>query len=282
EFYEAIETMFSPPGHAVLAIYNPTDTTAHIHREYKAVTGRGGKSWHVVRMPATDHPNLAAELKGEPPPVPHAVRLAGFERRLWAWTQLVSGEPKANDIQWPPQWAKEHIARTKQQPRWYRPGPVAEARLLGRFPSQSTYSVWSDADWQAACRDRLDPHPIPMNTLPEIGVDVARVGDGNTAFHVRCGPCSVYHQEFNGQDLNATIAIIRELCRECSIAANDRRPDRVTEFSIPIKVDDAGLGGGVVDVLRAEGYAVVGINAGSRAVQSSDYPRRRDELWFTV
>src|SRR5262249_28721074 len=31
-----------------------------------------------------------------------------------------------------------------------------------------------------------------------------------------------------------------------------------------------------------EGYAVVGINARSRAIQSSDCPRRRDELWFTV
>lgn len=283
EFFEAIETMFSPPGHAVLAIYNPTDITSQISREYKQATGpRGTKAWHVVRMPATDHPNLAAELRDEPPPVPHAVRLASFERRLLAWSQLVSGEPKATDVQWPPPWATDYARHTGQQPRWYRPGPVAEARLLGRFPSHSVYSVWSDADWQAARREGLKPLPVPLNTLPEIGVDVARFGDDDTAIHVRCGPCSLHHEQFNGQDTNATVGRVKQLCREYAKWSNDRRPDRITERDIPVKVDDSGVGGGVVDRLREDGYAVCGIDAGTGAIASDDYPRRRDELWFTV
>jgi hypothetical protein len=283
EFFEAIESMFSPPGHALFAIYNPTDVTSQIHREYRQATGsRGGKTWHVVRMAAADHPNVVAELKGQPAPIPHAIRLATFERRLHKWCQLVAGEPKATDIQWPPAWATDYVARTGQSPRWYRPGPVAEARLLGRFPSQSVYSVWSDGDWQAACREGLEPLEVPKGVLPEIGVDVARFGDDDTAFHVRCGPCSVDHEQFNGQDTNATVARVRELCREWAQWAGQRCPFRVSEFDIPVKVDDSGVGGGVVDRLRVEGYAVAGIDAGTKAVQSDDYPRRRDELWFTV
>jgi hypothetical protein len=282
EFYEAIETMFSPPGHAVLAIYNPTDTTSHVYREYKATSGRGARNWHVVRMPATDHPNLAAELRGEPPPVPHAVRLPSFERRLFAWSQLVAGQPKATDVQWPPASAADYIARSGKQPRWYRPGPIAEARLLGRFPSQSVYSVWSDGDWQAACREGREPLPLLTGVLPEIGVDVARFGDDDTAIHVRCGPCSLHHEQFNGQDSSATVGRVKQLCREWAKWANDRRPDRVTEYDIPVKVDDSGVGGGVVDRLREDGYAVEGIDAGTGAIACDDYPRRRDELWFTV
>lgn len=283
QFFEAIETMFSPPGHAILAIFNPTDVSAHVYREYKQATSpRGMKSWNVVRMRADEHPNIIAELKGESPPIPHAVRLASFERRLIKWSQLVAGEPKATDIQWPPAWAKEYCERTKQPPQWYRPGPIAEARLLGRFPSSSTYSVWGDGDWQAACRVGLDPLPLPLNTLPEIGVDVARGGADFTAFHVRCGPCSIDHSEFNGQDLNATMDRCRKLAKKAAAFANKLRPSPVDEFRIPIKVDDDGLGGGVVDVLRADGYAVVGIKAATKAVATEDYPARRDELWFTV
>jgi hypothetical protein len=86
----------------------------------------------------------------------------------------------------------------------------------------------------------------------------------------------------NGQDTNATVARVRELCRQWAQWARKRCPHGVTEFDIPVKVDDSGVGGGVVDQVRAEGYAVAGIDAGTKAVQSDDYPRRRDELWFTV
>src|SRR4029079_13578991 len=41
-------------------------------------------------------------------------------------------------------------------------------------------------------------------------------------------------------------------------------------------------GGGVVDRLREDGYAVAGIDAGTAALASNDYPRRRDELCFAV
>jgi hypothetical protein len=100
-----------------------------------------GRPWHIVRMSALDHPNIIAGLKGEPPPVQHAIQLATLERRIPALCQLVTGEPTATDIEWPPAWAKEYTARTGIPPRWWRPGPDAEATLLGRFPSQGAYSV---------------------------------------------------------------------------------------------------------------------------------------------
>jgi hypothetical protein len=48
-----------------------------------------GRSWHVVRMSALDHPSLDAELRGEPPPVPDAARLDWFERILRRNSQFV-------------------------------------------------------------------------------------------------------------------------------------------------------------------------------------------------
>jgi hypothetical protein len=202
---------------------------------------------------------------------------------LLKWCQLISDEEaRATDIQYPPPWATDYIAKTGQRPRWYRPGPVAEARLLGRFPSQAAYSVWSDADWQAACRENMAPLELPVKVLPEIGIDVARWGDDNTAFHVRCGPCSISHEEFNGQDTVVTSNKAKELARKAALFANKLRPDQVGEKAIPIKVDDSGVGGAVTDILKADGYNVTGINAATKAIASDDYPIRRDELWFEV
>lgn len=242
------------------------------------------RGWHVVHMSALDHPNITAELKGEAPPVPSAMRLAMFERLLFKWSSPLSdtSEPLATDVQWPPPWATDYIQKTNQKPRWYRPGPLAEARLFARFPTQGATAVWSDGDWQAACRLNLKPLEIPHATIPELGVDVARYGDDNTALHVRCGPCSLYHEEFNGQDLMQTVGAVVRLCKRFAEWANKRRPKPITPTDIPIKIDDSGVGGGVTDRLKELDYTVAGITAQSLATDADEYPRQRDELWFVV
>ena len=45
-------------------------------------------------------------------------------------------------------------------------------------------------------------------------------------------------------------------------------------------VDDAGLGGGVVDRLKELREFQVEAFLGASASKSKDYPRRRDEAWF--
>jgi hypothetical protein len=119
EFWTATETMFQPPGHAWLAIFNPTSTSSRVYLEFSRVdsAGRRGEApaWNVVRMSALDHPNLEAELKGLPPVVPDAMRAARFGELLAAWSTVVDadptipvgspGGPEAGDVVWPPVWA---------------------------------------------------------------------------------------------------------------------------------------------------------------------------------
>lgn len=280
EFWTAIEGMADGEGDAVIAPFNPTDNASQAYREYQRAAG----SWHVQGMSAVDHPNIAAELRGEPPVIKSAMRLGMFERLLRKWSSLLTetSEKRATDLQWPPTWAVDYIEKTGQKPRWYRPGPLAESRLFARFPSQSAYAVWSDGDWQAACRVGLEPLPVPHATIPEIGCDVARYGDDNTACHVRCGSCSLHHEEFNGQDLMATVGGCVRLCKRFADLANTKRPSPITPKDIPIKVDDSGVGGGVTDRLTELGYCVAGVNARTGAIDYEEYPSQRDELWFRV
>ncbi len=254
EIWEAFETQFSPPGHAWLCLYNPTNTGSRVYADQMAAERR--RSWNVVRMSALDHPNINAELRGEPAPVPHAMRLAKFERLLRKWSNLVGcnvGDERlqlATDVVWPPVWAKAYCAKTKQVPKVYRPGPLAEARLLGWFPRAGENSVWSEGDWIAATREGLPLLPIPLQ-IPEIGCDIARFGSDYTATHVRCGPKSLHHEEVNGQDTVATTQRLIELADqyakwycECLAAipsSSERLKYRpITGKEIPIKVDDTG------------------------------------------
>lgn len=259
EFWEAAESMVMGQHYAWLAIFNPTDPSSQAYAEELS------ERWTVIDIPVTDHPNIRAELEGRPPPYPSAVSLGWLEDHVKEWCDPIRAEDaKATDLEW--------------RGRWYRPGPLAEARILARWPTAAA-GVWSDSLWSAAEQATL---PIPVDQLPQIGCDVARFGSDLTAVHVRCGPVSLHHESANGWDTSQTAGRLKQLCAEYAEWATRRRAAGtapVLPQHIPIAVDDDGVGGGVVDQLA--GWAVVPVNAQSRC-DERDYPNRRSQLWFEV
>lgn len=161
---------------------------------------------------------------------------------------------------------------------WWRPSPQAESRLLGRWPSQSSESIWSSASWHSAIRDpeyHYEPLEIPKGKLPEIGCDVARGGIDNTVIMARIGNCALKtHIRANGWKIDRTIGELKNLCEELG------KEYKCNPQEIPVKIDESGIGGGVVD--HADGYNFIGIDASTLAIEEEKYPRRRDELWFTL
>jgi hypothetical protein len=252
-FWETAKSMFGGQGHAWLAIHNPTDTTSQAYLEES--TG----NWNVISMSALEHPNILAELQDQPSPFPSAMRLARLDEMLREWCSPVGGERRATDIEWPP-----------TSGTWLRPGPLAEARLLGRWPSQGTYGVWSDADWQAAETTVL----TEPDGMIEIGCDVARFGDDWTAIHIRRGGVSLHHEAANGWSTSETAGRLKQLAREWGTRLH-LDPTRVL-----IRIDDDGVGGGVVD--QAGDFAFMPISAAGTSFRPQDYPNRRSELWFTT
>jgi hypothetical protein len=253
-FWETAESMFSGEGHGWLAIFNPTDTSSQAYAEEMS----GG--WHVISISVLEHPNIAAELRGEPPPYPAAIRLARVETLLKKWCRPAPGKPKSTDIEWPP-GSGEHL----------RPGPIAEARLLGRWPSQATNSVWSDAAWQAAEGLYL---PEPEDVPCEIGCDVARFGDDFSAIHVRRGPVSLHHESANGWSTSETAGRLKQLADQWGQHCGTEGKQ------IIVKVDVDGLGAGVVD--QRGDYQFIPISGASAALEQEHYPNRRSELWFAT
>lgn len=267
EFWEAAETMLQGERCAFLAIYNPTDTTSFAYAEEQDAleTGRA----KIVEIPATLHPNIVAELQGKPPPYPKAIRLAWLEDRIRKWCERIdAADATATDLNWRP-----------GSDVWYRPGPLAQARLLSQWPSSSS-GVWGDALWRSAESSIL---PMGHADLPEIGCDVARYGDDNTEIHVRCGPVSLHHESHNGWGTDQTAGRLKQLAREWSAWATEQRDknsEAVKPVSLRIKVDDDGVGGGVWDQLRE--FNAIRVRSQSEALDPEDYRNIRSELWFTV
>lgn len=252
-FWEAAESMFAGEGHAWLAIFNPTDTSSQAYLE--ELTG----GWHVISLSALEHPNIVAELQGLPAPYPSAIRLARLTEQIKSWCTPVSGPPKKTDIQWPP-----------GSGNFLRPGAIAEARLLGRWPSQATNGVWSDGAWSEAEALILPDTEDPI----EIGCDVARFGDDFTSIHVRQGPNSLHHESANGWGTDETAGRLKVLCNQWGEKTH-QLPQQIL-----CKIDDDGVGGGVVD--QAGGYNFSGLSAANRAIDPEGYPNRRSELWFAT
>lgn len=259
EFWEGADAMLtSGAGNRALMIYNPTDTASPAY-DYE-LSGDA----HVITISALDHPNIAAQLRGEPKPFPKAIDISWVDERVRgerAWcTPIEACDATADDIEWPP-----------ASGNWFRPGPLFESRVLGRWPSQSINSVWSEAAFTAAVESDL---PEPDDVPCEGGADIARYGDDDTVLHIRRGPVSLHHESHNGWSTSQTAGRMKELSREygarCGI--DGRR--------MQWKVDDDGVGGGVVD--QADGYWFEPVGAGARAVEAEDYPNRRSELWFVT
>lgn len=252
EFWEAAWTCHTH----WLAIFNPTDASSQAYAEE-----RSGK-WHVVTMNGLEHPNIAAELAGKPPPFPAALRLARLQERLDKWcTPIPAGDHKPGDIEWPPGSGK-----------WLRPGPLAEARILGRWPSQAIDQVWAEAVWDLAGKLELK---VPK-VAPEIGCDVARFGDDFTEIHVRQGGCSLHHEAHNGWATGQTFGRLKQLAAQYARSVG-MEPKRVA-----VKIGEDGLGAGLLDRGREEAWNFIGIQEGGTAIEPDRYPNRRSELWFAV
>lgn len=274
-FWRVANTMFQPDGtNAWLALLNPTTTTSQSYQEERSFSIDGSRKWTVFSLSSLDHPNIAAQLRGESPPIPTAVTLDQVADWLGEWFEPIpAGDANPEtDIEFPP-----------GSNQWHRPGPEGESRVLGRRPSAGTFGVWSERLWQLVTQCvPLLPGPLEV---PELGADIARFGDDRTEFHVRCGPCSYHHEDHSGWDTVRSADRLGQLVDEWLAWANSRRDpneEPLDRKAIKIKVDDTGVGGGVTDLLRANGYMAIPVNAGEKADDSTRYPRIRDELWFVV
>ncbi len=154
----------------------------------------------------------------------------------------------------PAAWREERLTE------WGEESPAYQVRVLGNFPSQGEDSL-INLKWveEAMEREAEDAGPC------EMGVDVARYGADESVAYVRRGARIVDCDVWRGHDTMASAGRVAVLARK-------HAPEL-------IKVDDIGVGGGVVDRLAEEGFPVVGVNVGLPATDSETYSNLRTEIF---
>lgn len=181
-------------------------------------------------------------------------------------TPAFTGEPVAPEVMvrlTSRQWVEDMTAK------WGEGSPLWQVRIAAEFPSESDDVVVSLGDLETAGRNEAEPG-LPL----VLSVDVARFGSDATTFLVRQGPVARLVHSYSGRDLMRTTGEVTRLARELQ-RAHGTKPLLV--------VDDAGLGGGVVDRLRELGEFKVVAYLGARAARSpADYPNARSEDWFRL
>ena len=244
-YWTTTGTMFQPDGdHCWLAIGNPTTTSSQSYLEDLATAPGGGPKWDVFNLSALNHPNITAQLAGQPPPYPNAVTLAQVEQWIEDWTDPVPEEDRVpRDVEWPPGSGK-----------FVRPGPSFLSRVMGVRPTEGVDTVWAESAWNLCCNPAV-PSEERLRAAwgskagVTIGVDPAAFGDDDTAIHVRIGPVSVHHESHNGWGPDKTGKKLRELCEEWTVFYNslaflDRPQVNPLDASVVIE-GDGGFGTGV-------------------------------------
>ncbi len=286
-YWESARGMFKPePGHGWLAIFNPTDPSCPAYREEEF------GDWNVFTLNSMDHPNITAATSGttwneeaqrwyqeegaaQPSLIPAAVSRPQIDTWVKDWCIPVKPEELlTSDFEW-------HVDGLPEIRFWRPAGAEFNPRCRGLWPDASMYGIWSDSVWSAIEGVDLG---YEETELPQIGCDVARYGDDKTAIHVRRGSTSLRHESYSGWSTVKTTERLERLARILVAEVNQERDSgprpRIEIKDIVVRIDDDGVGGGVVDQCQANGLNAIGVGAGTRATDEKRYRNKRSELWF--
>ena len=156
---------------------------------------------------------------------------------------------------------------------WGEDNPIYRARVLGEFPDQAEDTLIKLSDIEAATR-REPPSPPGAERNPDeadevvLAVDVARFGSDRSVILRRQGHWVEDIRTFHGMDT-------MELVGWVVAGIRDSQPDQVY-------IDEIGVGAGVVDRLREQGYRVRGINVARAARQHDLFANLRAEGYWRL
>ena len=159
-------------------------------------------------------------------------------------------------------WFTEKLAKDKEADYKFNP-ELARHIWEGEYLSQADNAVMSRIAVHEAMEREVDEEGDY-----QIAVDVARYGSDSSIISMRKGLKLKELKEYKNMSLV-------ELCGHIEVMAGNNH-------NMTIKVDETGVGGGVVDILQSRGYRnVIGINFGSKPQDTDKFADLPSEMWCT-
>jgi hypothetical protein len=218
--YDASEGILTSENTYVLLIGNPTDPTSAFFDKFQPDSG-----FHTITVSSFDTPNVK-------------------HKRL-IYPALCK-----------PTWPEE------KEKQWGKDSPMYQARVEGQFPVEGAdvliplrYTLAALNKWEEISTQKEEVEQYVLNC---IACDVARKGDDRTVIGLK------FVKDEDKEETREVIFTIVEDCVKLKTTETSgllkEWCDRIKDRDVSIKVDDIGVGGGVVDQLEDDGYNVIPVN----------------------
>lgn len=250
-FWDRAHSMFeaNKKNHYMLCIGNPYSKSSPMYLE--AQKGM----YNVVRMSALTHPNVTEKREV----IAGAITYQTVKERIKLDCRIAEQHEIDNCFQF-------------EGNNYIPENPLFDVQILGQYPSQSDFSLYSEKD----LNNLLEPIPDDPDYFVTIGCDVARYGSCSTVFVVRRGPNIVEMKSYKGFSIVQTANKLKELC-------NKYATTKVSPYSIPCQIDGSGLGAGVIDLAGSKNdkYNFIEVINNKRASEDMEnyVNGKRTEIW---
>lgn len=156
--------------------------------------------------------------------------------------------------------------------------PTDYEEKLRKILPEELVKAWVEGDWDIIASEntvfKFDDILKAMKRKAAdegekcLGVDVSRYGGDETIIAKKTGARITF------EDIFAKKSLMETAGRVIQIAEGDK--------SIPIKIDSIGVGGGVTDRLKEQGFNVIEVVGSQKAAQNNIYKNRRAENYFNL
>ena len=148
--------------------------------------------------------------------------------------------------------------------RYGEDSDVYKVRVLGEFPSQDVNALISIDDVSKAIHRNVDVLP---HWEKKMGVDVARFGDDRTAIIIRQMEKVVKKDVFSSLDTMEITGRVLKIAKDENV-----KPEN-------IYIDVIGIGAGVYDRMKEQGWKVNAVNVAESPEDKENYLNLRAELY---
>lgn len=236
--FDAVDSLATNMHARVLAIGNPDSPSSHF-----AVICKPGSGWNVLRIDALTQATFTLDEVMAYPKVLEYMLRQGIQPS----TEPLP--PALHEDLVTPLWVDERIRR------WGIDSPTFQSKVRGVFPKVSIDTL-IHPDWVLKAQMR---EAYRAKGDSKMGVDVARYGKNHTIIMLRQGGWIRAVHDIAYGPTTQTAGLVQQ-------TGND--VVRETSGLLPCAfVDDAGVGGGVTDLLGENGYPHVAIQPGAAGVQ---------------
>lgn len=236
--YHAAISLATSQNSRLFAIGNPDDPSSYFYDVCKP-----GSNWNVIHLDAFRAPTMTKKALEPYPKLLELMAAEGIEPHEEEPPQAI------REMLVAPGWVNERI-------KDYGIGtPAWESKVRGRFP-EITIDTLIPPHFVEMAKQR---EAEPVLSQGQYGFDIARYGTDKTILVLRRGAVTKVVLEIARGPITEAAGALLAHAQETFAAHGYAMP--------PAAVDDTGVGGGVTDILRENGYPVIPIIAGARAVQ---------------